>query len=104
MEEKTRNIIKKSLFLLGLLVLLVPLGLLADAPAWGEWEAEYYKKILGFVPEGIVKALTFRAPFPDYTVSGAHPVLSYYLSAIIGVVVLLVFFQMLKLILKKDGK
>ena len=75
--------------LLGLLTALVPLGLLTDAPAWGEWDPEHYRRVLGFIPEGIARASEAKAPLPDYTVPGLGEISGYYLSALAGVLLLL---------------
>ena len=72
---------KKHLYItLGILFILLPLGLLTEYDAWGEWDAEVYKKLLGFIPEGIKNAHSFSV-IPDY---GEGSVIMYYLSAIIG--------------------
>ncbi|EDM24048.1 hypothetical protein [Caminibacter mediatlanticus] len=39
---------KKALIILGVLIILTPLGLLTSYDAWGEWDNEYYKQMLGF--------------------------------------------------------
>jgi len=72
---------KKHLYIsLGILFILLPLGLLTEYDAWGEWDPEVYKKLLGFIPEGIKNAHSFSV-IPDY---GEGSVIMYYLSAIIG--------------------
>jgi hypothetical protein len=72
---------KKNLYIiLGVLFVLLPLGLLSEYDAWGEWDNEVYKKLIGFIPEGIKNAHSFSI-IPDY---GEGSVIMYYISAIIG--------------------
>ncbi len=79
------------------LFILLPLGIMTDYSAWGEWETEFFQKVLGFVPEGIKNAIHIEAPFPDYTLKGFNPIVSYYISGLIGVVLIFGFFYLLKL-------
>jgi hypothetical protein len=74
--------------LLGVMVALVPLGLLTDAPAWGEWGREHYAKLLGFIPRGMAAAPEGGGVLPDYSVPGLGAVSGYYLSALVGVALL----------------
>jgi len=96
---------KIALSILGIMILLVPLGLLTDAPAWGEWDNEYYKKVLGFVPEGMEKFNSSVKPLlPDYSLPGHSDVLGYYFSAIAGVgIIFLTYFIIGKIIAKKNN-
>ena len=71
---------KKLYIILFVLFTLLPLGLISEYSAWGEWETETYQKLLGFIPEGIKNASSFSI-IPDY---GEGSVVMYYLSAIIG--------------------
>jgi len=88
---------KRLWILLALFLALVPLGLLSDAPAWGEWGHHYYQKLLGYIPAGIARAEGIDAPLADYSVPHLGGVLGYYLSALIGASVLyLLFVLMLK--------
>ena len=96
--------IKIALIILGIMLLLVPLGLLTDAPAFGEWDNEYYKKILGFIPKGMEHFPNLQKPLlPDYSIVGANSVIGYYASAIVGVaLIFLVWFIIGKIIAKKS--
>lgn len=72
------------LFFFGI-VLLTPLGLLAEGTAWGEWGREDLAKTLGFVPQGIDQAAAWwQGIFPDYSVKGVGEKAGYILSALIG--------------------
>ena len=95
---------KRVLIILGVLVALVPLGLITDNPAWGEWDLEYYKEKLGFIPKGIQTATSLHPIIPDYEVSGLGSVSGYYISAIVGVVLIFVFYFIFAKILRaKNG-
>ena len=84
---------KKYFIFLGLLILLTPLGLLAEGTAWGEWGQEELRKMLGFVPQGIATAEHWwKAFFPDYSIAGLGgkffgSAASYLISAVIGSVI-----------------
>jgi hypothetical protein len=86
---------------LGILVLALisPLGLLLPdyfkaGDAWGEWGADSFKEMLGYVPEGLEKlSALWSAPIPDYAFSGweekglSRLSLAYIFSAILGIAV-----------------
>jgi cobalt/nickel transport system permease protein/cobalt/nickel transport protein len=61
---------------LGGLILLSPLGLIIPAQfgagsAWGEWEADEMKRMLGYAPAGLQKmGELWKAPMPDYSFAG----------------------------------
>ncbi|MFQ6618302.1 MAG: PDGLE domain-containing protein [Fidelibacterota bacterium] len=38
-----------------IIALIVPLGLIATAPAWGEWDTAQLMEKLGYIPEGLKK-------------------------------------------------
>lgn len=75
------------------LVFLCPLGLLASGTAWGEWGTDELKNLLGFIPRGMENGKLLNAAMPGYTLSHTPVVLSYIASAIIGVVIILLFFR-----------
>ena len=90
---------KKILYLMLLvLIIFVPLGLIAQNPAWGEWEPEYFKKTLGFIPKGIEKMseINFVKPLlPDYSMLNTNAIAGYYISAIVGVGLIFLIFYLL---------
>lgn len=54
---------------LAAMVLLSPLGLLAQGSAWGEWGAEELEKLLGYVPQGVERAAGWwQGLLPDYSI------------------------------------
>ncbi len=78
---------------LALLILLVPLGLLTNNPAWGEWDLSFFKGKLGIIPQGIQKlSKIYFAPVQDYSLKGLGAFESYYISAFIGVMTILLLF------------
>jgi putative flippase GtrA len=94
---------KKAWMILLLLVVFVPLGLLSSYPAWGEWENDYYKEKIGYVPSGIEKTSGFEIPVPDYTIAGMNDTLAYYISALIGIGVIFAFyFLLMKFFVRKQ--
>jgi len=91
---------KKIYYIIFTLILFVPLGLyMTNKPAWGEWESEYYKKVLGFIPEGIKKS-SQSAIIPDYNIAKLGSVPSYYVSALVGVALIFAIFYILKKFIK----
>jgi hypothetical protein len=83
---------KKIYIVVAILFVLVPLGLLTDYSAWGEWDMQHYKELIGFIPQGIEQAKGIKPIIPDY---GEGSVVMYYLSAIVGVSVLFGIFYIL---------
>jgi len=82
---------KRIYIILAIFFVLLPLGLLSEYSAWGEWDTEVYKQLIGYIPEGIKNAKSF-AIIPDY---GEGSVVMYYLSALIGGAILFGFFYIL---------
>jgi hypothetical protein len=89
---------KKLWIGIGILALLSPLGLIIPSlfgagGAWGEWGAEEFNKLIGYVPEGMQKlAHLWKSPLKDYAVPGqaqglARRGLGYVLTAFIGVAI-----------------
>jgi len=86
---------KKSLIGLIILIALCPLGLLANGSAWGEWGFDELRGILGYVPKGFYKLANINhiALLPDYSVptfgeSFVGQAAGYYISAIVGVLLI----------------
>lgn len=88
------------LILLGVLVVAVPLGLLAEGTAWGEWGADEISEVvtagsaLGYVPYFLENGFELSVLFPDYTMSGLPDWFAYILSAIIGVALSFIIFRL----------
>ncbi len=86
-----KNTQKKMWIGLAILIILTPLGLLAEGTAFGEWGSEELQKELGYVPSGVEHGENlWHSLFPDYTVAGfegsfLHSSIGYILSAVIGI-------------------
>lgn len=90
--EKTSLPVK---ILLPALIAAVPLGLLAEGTAWGEWGTEEIAAMnAGQTPLGMLHGFDFRSLLPDYSVAGLPEAAGYILSAVIGVAVLLIVFKL----------
>jgi cobalt/nickel transport protein len=88
--------VKKTYLLIIMMIVFVPLGILNNSPAWGEWEAGFFQKTLGFVPKGIAKGSEYVAPMSGYGIRGVDDIWGYYLSAIIGVAIIFAVFAILR--------
>ena len=86
---------KKILYPMLIIFILIPLGLISENPAWAEWDNEYYQEALGFIPKGIENALHVKALAPDYTIEGMNDIVAYYLSGILGVALIFGVFYLL---------
>lgn len=98
---------KSAYLLLAGLICAVPLGLLAEGTAWGEWgideiaEVVSDGQVLGYTPSGMAKGFEWSAVFPDYTVTGLPDVFAYILSAVIGVALAVVLFRLVSALMKE---
>ncbi|MBF0512130.1 MAG: cobalamin biosynthesis protein [Candidatus Omnitrophica bacterium] len=100
------TIIKKLWLGIVVLIILTPLGLILPhyfhtQDAWGEWDPDQLKNMIGYIPQGIARlADIWKAPLPDYNFKGGgnmdmpHQCMAYVISAIIGIALIsgLVFF------------
>jgi cobalt/nickel transport system permease protein len=73
-----------------MLLLLTPLGLLATGSAWGEWDEETLRELIGYVPTGFTRfgEGLLRPLIPDYALPGREgkgwEVMGYIISALFG--------------------
>jgi cobalt/nickel transport system permease protein len=74
---------------LGVLILLTPIGVLAPGTAWGEWSAEQITARIGYVPTGFDKlGSLWKAAMPDYATPGvSNAMLGYLIAAVTGTVI-----------------
>ena len=96
----TTSFVKKIRYILIALVVLSPLGLLAEGTAFGEWSAEELAEMMTNVPAGIENGFSFEALFSDYTIPGTNIAVGYILSAITA---LLIFYILGKMIRSMNG-
>jgi len=97
--------VKVALAVMVIMILAVPLGLLTDAPAFGEWDPDYYLKKLGFIPKGMAHFPNLQHPLlPDYSLPGTNEVLGYYISAVVGAALVFIIWYIIgKIIAKKHS-
>jgi cobalt/nickel transport system permease protein len=71
---------------LGVLILLTPIGVLAPGTAWGEWSSEQITARIGYVPTGFEKlGSLWKAAMPDYATPGvSNAMLGYLIAAVVG--------------------
>ena len=84
--------------LLGSLTSFTPLGLLAKGTAWGEWGKEEILNMLGYIPKGMNKSTSINAIMSDYSIKNLSELMGYLLSGIIGIILVFLFFILLKYI------
>jgi hypothetical protein len=109
-----RRFEKKLWIGLVVMALLSPLGIIlpekfSAGDAWGEWSIDTLEKMIGYVPEGLKRtADIWAAPIQDYNIGGDNAlfsakVLSYIVSAIIGIVLAsVIIFIISKLLFKHE--
>ncbi|QCX33431.1 cobalt transporter CbiM [Caloramator sp. E03] len=95
---------KPLYILLIAMVILCPLGLLAQGTAWGEWGTEEVVSLLGYVPKGMEKGISFNSLMPDYTVSGLSETLGYIISAAAGIAIIFLIFKLINMKYLKHEK
>lgn len=87
--------------LIAFLICLTPIGILAAGTAWGEWDIEEISSLsvngsaLNYVPEGMKNGLDFSAIAPDYSFAGMPASVAYFLSAMVGVAIILIAFKII---------
>ena len=101
-DTETISIKNKVLYgIMGLLVVLCPLGLLTEATAWGEWETDEIVDVaeggsaLGYVPQGMEQGFSWESPLADYAFPGMPDVTGYILSAVIGIALLVIVYRVI---------
>lgn len=87
---------KKLIIGLAILILLSPLGLITENPAWGEWSEAEMTTMLGFMPQGIKDGSWFDAPFGDYSFAPLGDIGGYIFSATLGSIIVISIFYALK--------
>ncbi len=101
-------LIKKFLIVIGVLIVLSPLGILLTwnyGDAWGEWGAEDLSDEVHADISGLqsLSDIWGYAPLPDYNIPGwddpIHASIGYILSAIVGVVLCIgLYYGLLKIV------
>ncbi|HVP94370.1 MAG TPA: PDGLE domain-containing protein [Methanoregulaceae archaeon] len=102
--------LKIYLLIIGVLIILAPLGLLAQGTAYGEWSTDDIQQMLGYIPAGLDQLSSlWNAPLPDYGLPGQSEAFSglaagYYISAVVGVVLCIVVMYLLGMALAKRNE
>lgn len=105
-----RRYLKGLYWLIGALVILSPLGLLANGTAFGEWsKAELAKRLTGAnlmtgLPAGMRHGLDYGAVLSDYHVPGTLLPVGYVLSAVTAVLVFVLIGKVLMASYEKASK
>ena len=92
-SENAKTSFKPLYYLLGALVVLSPIGLLAQGTAFGEWsKSEMLDKlksegVASQLPQGMAKGLDYQGLFSNYTIPGTNLPLGYILSAITAIII-----------------
>lgn len=101
-DTETISIKNKVLYgIMGLLVVLCPLGLLTEATAWGEWGTDEIVDVaeggsaLGYVPQGMEQGFSWESPLAYYAFPGMPDVTGYILSAVIGIALLVIVYRVI---------
>ena len=99
-ELYTPTSVNTASFVKKIRYVLIPLGLLAEGTAFGEWSADELAEMMNNVPAGIENGFSFEALFSDYTIPGTNIAVGYILSAITA---LLIFYILGKMIRTMNG-
>lgn len=106
--RKEKKINRKPIYvLLAVLIAAVPVGLLAQGTAWGEWGADEIAEVvsqgaaLGYTPGGMTGGFELSTIFPDYTMAALPDAAAYILSAIIGVAIVIILFRLIAAAMKE---
>lgn len=99
--KRSTDAVKTTLplkLLMAALVILTPLGLLAEGTAWGEWGTDEIAATgAGFTPSGMLSGFSYSSLIPDYSLAGMPEWLGYILSAVIGAAILIIIFKLLSI-------
>ena len=103
LSEKKPKTSKGVMGLLLALIVLTPLGLLAEGTAWGEWGADEIAATgIGYTPKGMLKGFSFDAIIPDYSISALPEWFAYIISAVIGVALTVIIFRLISSMKKSE--
>ena len=103
-KEKV-NKIRFLYIIIGILILVTPLGLLANGTAWGEWGPEKISNLIGFIPKGMEEGFHINSLISDYRFGFLNEYFGYILSALVGVIIILIIFKVLgKINMKRNTK
>lgn len=99
-SSDTRSTAPLAILLL-VLICLVPVGLLSDGTAWGEWGADEIAEVtsggsaLGYIPKGMNGGFELSVLMPDYSIEGLPEAAGYILCAVVGVTLSILIFKII---------
>lgn len=106
---------RKLWIIILILIILSPLGIILpyifnSGDAWGEWEPEDLKELIGYIPEGLEKLSSLGKPlFPDYNLkiwengNLLQQSLGYIITGLVGTgIVILVVYLLGKIVIKNE--
>ncbi|KRL93025.1 cobalamin (vitamin B12) biosynthesis CbiM protein [Limosilactobacillus equigenerosi DSM 18793 = JCM 14505] len=105
--DKSEDSYRKLYWVLAILIILCPIGLIANGTAFGEWSngellaLMKHDHLANSLPHGMVHGINYQAIFSDYTVPGTSLPIGYILSAISAIII---FVILAKIISSSSGR
>lgn len=112
MEDKKQghSIVTKLRYFIIFLLILTPLGLLAEGTAFGEWSNEELLEILNktnpgaLLPKGLERGFEFNSIFPDYTIPNTNLSIGYILSAVTAILIFFILGKIIQTVIQSKSK
>ena len=112
MEDKKQghSIVTKLRYFIIFLLILTPLGLLAEGTAFGEWSNEELLEILNktnpgaLLPKGLERGFEFNSIFPDYTIHNTNLSIGYILSAVTAILIFFILGKIIQTVIQSKSK
>ena len=112
MEDKKQghSIVAKLRYFIIFLLILTPLGLLAEGTAFGEWSNEELLEILhktnpgALLPKGFERGFEFNSIFPDYTIPNTNLSIGYILSAVTAILIFFILGKIIQTVIQSKSK
>lgn len=113
-SNNAKSVWRKAFYwIIGIALVLTPLGLLASAPAWGEWDAQGVKANLqryhlpSIVPKAMQHGNSYHALFDGYAIPGMNghftQALGYILCGVTAIIIFMLVSKILTALLSKDN-
>ena len=103
-QDRTKRSQKKLWVFVIILIIIAPLGIIAGGTAFGEWSSSVLQALLGYTPAGIQGGEgLWNAPFVGYGFGNLDPNIGYWISAIIGVGLIIGVLILLQKSLSRKG-
>lgn len=102
LTSKEEKINKPLAGFITVLILCVPIGLLAEGTAWGEWGLDELATLgIQNIPTGMTNGFHFLSLLPDYSVQGMPEWLGYIFSAAVGTAICIILFKVIGELFRK---